>query len=1420
MNSCGYRLRSFLIGHATFAALLMVSMFGAGLVPFITAPLHAQNARIVHKIEKLGKTAPVMGRDLWLALPQNYLDQSGKYFFLYVTSPKATTVHVESSLGTQVNTVQAYKVASFNLSLGWEIKTNNVIENKAIHVYSKDADLTVYLMSHNPYTSDGMYVMPTIAWGTDYVVAAYAALDAGGGDGDEPSEFVLVADQDNTQITFTCPNPLRATGNASGVAYQAGQTVNVTLMRGQCVQYKSVQGIDVEREDVTGTVIHSNVPIGVIGASQCPDIPLGYPYCDHVLDMMPPTRTWAPTYYTAPSANRLKGDTFLLLGTYDGQKVYTTDAFAGKHQVAILNKNQPFWVMDQEVAARWESDKPFFLTQYLNSSTYDCPSCGFGDPAEVVINPVEQYSKTVVFQTPTSQGSQSPYTNYVNLIVNHVAEANTKFDGQNINNFPKLPVDGIYDIYRLSNIKPGTHMVVSDSGAGVYIYGYGSYESYAWTGSFGTGTYNSPDTIPPLAVTSGECFDAHVALSDSEIDASKLGYIRIDTSYNMAFFGDPNWIEGSGLPLSYYDMFVLDSTQPAELKVSIFDLAGNQTSVTSTYIPQVATIGPVVQNFGVGSTAGPQVIRYDTIKNIGQAPFNFNTLKLKLGNQGFTIDSADKSPIPVGGVRIIKLGFQPNPSNTSTVIDSLIFGDPCIIQEVALLGNGGAPDFTVTDDNFDCIAFGDSITNLKLSIINPSPVDVHIARITIDSSEFTYNPSNNPKYALPLLVKAQSSVQVPVQFKPIYTNTVVSAGHFFAQEANIGERDDSLRACVLVPGEEFFEDTTITVDCAAPGDTIPLSFFVKATGSSFSKVTESHTNTTQFANFHATLQGSGTLLNPATPQQLAPSQVLTVSEDFPVPTGVNGTFVDTLIAYDASGATPKIVQVITATIVTNFRAQSVSANSITFAPVPYKSALRPTQQFTITDTTSSDLTINSVDFMAGGNYNSSFGLSFSVNATTVTLPVTLHSGDALVVTVQFDPTQSYDATQTAQIGINSNACNIAESIPVVAKTIVSGATIQGYASKPILACTQQDSNIVVYNLKPAGITDTIVSATIVGADAANFTLGSIIGDTISAGQNLNLPVTFTPTPKAGSTTYNAQVIIELRSQRSDTTLTQAITGTGVSVLATATSIFATQDRTSTANSTVQLPISFNLNKYALTEPIADLKVTAIRLTYIYDADLLNFKGSNPNDSTATKNAIINSITNLPSGWSIDRTNTYLNGDTLVLVLTNPNYLNEQVTSLGTIDFQVVLPKLDSATQVTLASMDLLSGSSAAYTPVEGCVQDSVLGTNFSLIYQCGDKTLQEIMNGDNTFAGIAPAVPNPVTGSSMTLNYANRGESNITISIYDVLGHEVLRPVDNVRHDAGAWQVAVDVSKLPSGTYTYRMVAGPWVASRQFVVQR
>ena len=653
----------------------------------------AQNARIKHVITKQTKQSPQMGRELWFTMIQNYMDQSGKYYQLYVTSPAQTNVYVNmAGQATKVLPVQPLTVASFSIPLGWEIKSSAVVTNNAIHVWSNDGDICAYLMSHNPYTSDGMYIIPKIGWGTTYVVAAYNALFEGFGSYvyDFPSEMAIVADVDNTVVTITPSTDIRVEGSpqacCSCLIHPKGVPFVEILNRGQAIQYQTTCTQNAEDFDFSGTIVTSNVPVGVVAGSTCPNIPMENPYCDHVCDMMAPVRAWAQTYYSAPfypAAPGKQWSSFMVISSKAHQTIYRMDPNtpAGTPFCTIDAQYGTYLRPDIDQPSRWYSDAPFYLIQYINSATYPDGINGNGDPAEVIINPVEQYTKTVVFQTPTSIGNQSPYLNYVNIISLKNSTKNTTFDGQKISGLPHMAIDGVYEITRVKGVKSGAHIIQSDTGVGVYIYGYGYNESYAWTGSYGTGTFNSPDTIAPDAIPTGSCFYAHVALSDSGLSQSKLNEIRIDSVYNMAYNqDDPKWIEGVGIPSSYYDMFVLDSTKEAYLKISVFDVAGNLTTIVSTYVPQTARIAPPIRDFGVGNIGGAPVYQYDTIVNTGSVPFVFTDLKLALGQgiSGFALDSAVTTPLGVGETRIFKLSFVPQKPTAS--YDTIIFGDPCILS--------------------------------------------------------------------------------------------------------------------------------------------------------------------------------------------------------------------------------------------------------------------------------------------------------------------------------------------------------------------------------------------------------------------------------------------------------------------------------------------------------------------------------------------------------------------------------------------------------------------------------------------------------------------------------------------------------------------------------------------------------------------
>ncbi|HEX5317047.1 MAG TPA: T9SS type A sorting domain-containing protein [Candidatus Kapabacteria bacterium] len=254
---------------------------------------------------------------------------------------------------------------------------------------------------------------------------------------------------------------------------------------------------------------------------------------------------------------------------------------------------------------------------------------------------------------------------------------------------------------------------------------------------------------------------------------------------------------------------------------------------------------------------------------------------------------------------------------------------------------------------------------------------------------------------------------------------------------------------------------------------------------------------------------------------------------------------------------------------------------------------------------------------------------------------------------------------------------------------------------------------------------------------------------------------------------------------------------------------------SRAGSQVELPMNLVITHPGFAMDDTDLDITGVHIVYlISNPDLLNID----NNNTGLP-AIRAAVSQMPAGWSV-QPGSYVSklGDTLFLTLAGPKITNAD-HSFGQIAFRVMLPKLDSTTNVTLDSLEFFSDGSTS-----GCITPVIEDSNFSLILECGDPTLRGFMQGKGIVEYIRDASPNPVTGSTVTFNYGNQTATNLTLTIYDVLGHAVARPVDNIYHEAGSWQVSCNVARLPSGTYTYRLsadgAADQTVISKQFVIQR
>ncbi len=487
------------------------------------------------------------GRDYWFSFMSNYwgVNLGGKYMKIYITSAKSCTAFVECEGNTTNVPITAYNISTFTVPEFWENESSGVIENKAVHVWSNTADLTVYDMSRNDASTDGSYIIPTIGWGTDYVVAAYGSLFEGGGSYvyDLPSEMVVTANQDNTQVSITPSVDCRqcTSGNVGGdanstiVIYPAGSPAIFTLNRGQDVEMMPIKASDPDNFDMTGTIVHANQPVGVSGGSVCPNIPADFGYCDHVEDMMPPVRTWGETYYSnspiqPPGQTGHNFARYLFISSQADQTIYRQSCDSSAYtECQIPNQYGDYWD-ELSGTQKFTSNAPFMVVEYINSSTYPDGQNGNGDPAEAIVLSREQFTPTVQFETP----SGTEFANYANIAVNVNDENKTFFDGKKITIHSKQCLDQNWDMYRVDSLSPGPHNVMGDdSGVGVWIYGYGYDESYAWSGPSQCKTFQSPDSIAPIAEISSVCFSSFIHLSDSGAQSSGLYFVRIDSFYNI-----------------------------------------------------------------------------------------------------------------------------------------------------------------------------------------------------------------------------------------------------------------------------------------------------------------------------------------------------------------------------------------------------------------------------------------------------------------------------------------------------------------------------------------------------------------------------------------------------------------------------------------------------------------------------------------------------------------------------------------------------------------------------------------------------------------------------------------------------------------------------------------------------------------------
>jgi hypothetical protein len=750
------------------------------------------------------------GKEFWLSFPANWEYAAGqKYVRLYITAGTKTKVEVwtGSNLLKTVTTVPydvvtvdvpQFEAQVFLRNDGSIVPPDQIYTKKAMHIVS-EAPIVVYGINRTTATSDGMLVLPVNGLGREYIVAS--ARDISDGNVQKlPSQYMIISPYDNTQVTVI--------NSSKTPNHGEGELVSFTMNKGDVYSAMSI-GFN---GDLSGSWISASKPIAVTAGQNCTYLPdQTYPACDHLCEMMLPISSWGKFYHSVPYANRTKGDLYRVFAGEDEAKVYLNGSLYG----TLARKGGPEgigWLQILQTTREvmeFTSDKPIYVAQYNNSQTYD--NAVQTDPFYLVLSPLEQYQKQLVFTTPADDFPQ----NYINLVVDSVGFYSIEIAPGGTEKWEKLwrlkggdfkvfrsKINGKKYVGKQFEIAPGTYRMRGDSAFAGYIYGFGFYDSYGYPLSVAVGDLSKPlDKDAPIIAGEPDCFGTVTGTSATVTDLpyddnvrSNLSSIELDYSVSDNYKLDVQPFEAGIYQATTYTLTVIDRKKDAIAVIVASDMVGNVSRDTVRYTAFNVTVDPNPLDLG-SLIIGEKKTGTAKITNNSNRAVTILETKLMFGDRGFTLLSPT-TPYTLGplgsGTESMDAQIEFTATKSGTFKDSLGVRDNCGLRYLSeITVKVGKPVIKVSDWDFRTVRVN-STAQHEIEISNAATdagvLEVYSASGPTDNVTFKL-PNGLP--AFPLKVNPGQRVQVQVTFTPTadqaYVDTI-----FFTHNAPPNPENDSI----------------------------------------------------------------------------------------------------------------------------------------------------------------------------------------------------------------------------------------------------------------------------------------------------------------------------------------------------------------------------------------------------------------------------------------------------------------------------------------------------------------------------------------------------------------------------------------------------------------------------------------------------
>jgi len=442
------------------------------------------------------------GTEFWFGFMEHF-DERINTKVAMITSKVNTsgTVSVPGIGFTQNFAVVANQVTIITLPLETETFGSHVTTANSVKVTSNDP-VSVYIHQYHDNHAEATVVLPVSTIGSKYYTLSYNGYFTR--NEHWPSQFLIVATEDETNITGRLSSNTRNGGNA-------GTSFNITLNAGESYQ---VMGRDPD-DDLSGSYLSGDKNFSVFCGSKYTALSCLRSGRDNLLEQALPIETWGDRFVSAPF-QELYDDIFRILAAEDNTQVEVLN-----NDGTTLNFNLDageFVEYNSRKYAYISANHPILIAQYINQ--LDCGNGETGDPSMVYLNSVLQIKDTV---TLYNSGFQLIEETFINVIGRSEDQDNIMFDGAPITGqaFATATI-GANEEYISFTLRTnvGAHTITS-SGCGVIAkaYGLGIYESYAYGGG---ASFNRINANP---IPDGGC------LNDTVFFATGLPADRFDVDW-------------------------------------------------------------------------------------------------------------------------------------------------------------------------------------------------------------------------------------------------------------------------------------------------------------------------------------------------------------------------------------------------------------------------------------------------------------------------------------------------------------------------------------------------------------------------------------------------------------------------------------------------------------------------------------------------------------------------------------------------------------------------------------------------------------------------------------------------------------------------------------------------------------------------